>query len=139
MSSAIEPPARHLEGDDALQLLQRALPIAHHAGGSRSDVQAAVAQVEAEWVGRDEPAARVIARWLAGARGAGGATHDAGSGRPFNLIPAPVRFAAELALNDEDERRALAGELGALYARWEEAERLATIADRLLRPDSARD
>jgi hypothetical protein len=34
-----------------------------------------------------------------------------------------------MALHEEDERRALAGELGALYTRWEEAERVARIAD----------
>ncbi len=39
------------------------------------------------------------------------------------------KLALEMALHDEDERRALAGELGALYARWEEAERIARIAD----------
>lgn len=128
-SSALEPPAREVVGDDALRLLQRALPVAHRDGGSAAEVRAAVAQVEAEWVGRDEPAEQVIARWLAGARGARGATYDEASGRPFRLVPAPVRLAAEVALNEDDERRALAGELGALYARWEEAERIARIAD----------
>jgi hypothetical protein len=42
---------------------------------------------------------------------------------------APSRLAFEMALHDEDERRALAGELGALYARWQDAERIARIAD----------
>jgi hypothetical protein len=32
-------------------------------------------------------------------------------------------------LHEEDERRAMAGELGQLYARWEDAERIAKIAD----------
>jgi hypothetical protein len=40
-----------------------------------------------------------------------------------------VRLALEMALHEDDERRAMAGELGALYARWEEAERIARIAD----------
>ena len=39
------------------------------------------------------------------------------------------RLALEIILHEEDERRAMAGELGALYARWEEAERIAKIAD----------
>ncbi len=38
-------------------------------------------------------------------------------------------LALEMALHEDDERRALAGELGALYARWEEAERIARISD----------
>jgi hypothetical protein len=32
-------------------------------------------------------------------------------------------------LHEEDERRAMAGELGELYSRWEQAERIAHIAD----------
>jgi hypothetical protein len=51
------------------------------------------------------------------------------NGRPLDSIPTRVRLAAEMALHEDDERRALAGELGALYARWEEAERIARIAD----------
>jgi hypothetical protein len=39
-----------------------------------------------------------------------------------------------MALHEDDERRAMASELGALYARWEEAERVARIADRELTP-----
>lgn len=37
-------------------------------------------------------------------------------------------------LHEEDERRAMAGELGELYARWENAERIAKIADGELTP-----
>jgi hypothetical protein len=50
---------------------------------------------------------------------------------------APIRLALEMALHEDDERRAMAGELGALYARWEEAERVARIADGDLSPLSA--
>ncbi len=39
------------------------------------------------------------------------------------------RIALEMVLHEEDERRAMAGELGALYARWEDAERIAKISD----------
>ncbi len=49
---------------------------------------------------------------------------------PLLAIPHAQRLALEIALHQEDERRAMAGELGALYARWEEAERTAKIADR---------
>ncbi len=38
-------------------------------------------------------------------------------------------IALEMVLHEEDERRAMAGELGALYARWEDAERVAKISD----------
>ena len=57
---------------------------------------------------------------------------DFPNGRPLDSTPWQVRLAAEMALHEDDERRALAGELGALYARWEEAERIARIADAML-------
>lgn len=46
-----------------------------------------------------------------------------------NVMVEHVQRAAEVMLHEDDERRALAGELGALYARWEAAERIARIAD----------
>ncbi len=44
-------------------------------------------------------------------------------------LPHAQRLALEISLHQDDERRAMAGELGALYTRWEEAERAAKIAD----------
>ncbi len=49
--------------------------------------------------------------------------------RPLSYAPHAQRLALEMSLHNEDERRAMAGELGALYARWEDAERVAKIAD----------
>jgi hypothetical protein len=43
-----------------------------------------------------------------------------------------------LAIHEEQERRALAGELAALASAWKDAEEIAAIADDLLVPDSAR-
>jgi hypothetical protein len=81
------------------------------------------------WIGRDEPAEQAIARWLYDPARARRARIDPARGVPFDGIPAPLRLAAEMALHDDEERRALAGELGALYARWQEAERIARVAD----------
>jgi hypothetical protein len=47
------------------------------------------------------------------------------------LSPAQ-RLALEMALHEDDERRALEGELAALEARWKEAEEIAAISDNLL-------
>lgn len=44
------------------------------------------------------------------------------------------RLALEMALHEESERRALAGELAPLVAAWREAEEVAAIADALLLP-----
>ena len=58
-----------------------------------------------------------------------GRPSDFPNGRPLDSTPLQVRLAAEMALHEDDERRALAGELGALYARREEAERIVRIDD----------
>lgn len=50
-------------------------------------------------------------------------------------IPAPTRLAVEMALHEEQERRALEGELWLLERRWREAEEIAAISDSLLLPE----
>jgi AmiR/NasT family two-component response regulator len=46
-------------------------------------------------------------------------------------LAAPRALALEMALHEVSERRALAGELAELEARWREAEEIARIADSL--------
>src|SRR5262249_23632927 len=47
----------------------------------------------------------------------------------------PVRLALEMALHDDDERRAMEGELAELERRWRAAEVIANIADSLTLPE----
>jgi hypothetical protein len=54
-------------------------------------------------------------------------------------LPAAVRLALEMAAHEEQERRALEGELGELERAWQEAEQIAAIADDLLVPLSVTD
>jgi hypothetical protein len=49
-------------------------------------------------------------------------------------LPVPTRLALEMALHEEQERRALAGELVELELAWRQAEEIAAIADNLLVP-----
>ena len=49
-------------------------------------------------------------------------------------LPARLRLAMEMALHEDDERRALDGALRELESRWREAEEIARIADGLLMP-----
>jgi hypothetical protein len=49
-------------------------------------------------------------------------------------MPGALRLALEIALHEDDEHRAMHGELLQLEARWREAEEIATIADGLLVP-----
>ena len=46
------------------------------------------------------------------------------------MTPA-LRLALEMAVHEDDERRAMAGELDALEQRWRKAEEIARIADSL--------
>ena len=50
----------------------------------------------------------------------------------INKMPKPTKLALEMALHEEQERRALAGELIDLEMAWREAEEVAQIADNLL-------
>jgi hypothetical protein len=45
-------------------------------------------------------------------------------------------LAVEMAVNEENERRALQGELALLEAAWKEAEEVASISDTLVLPES---
>ena len=46
-------------------------------------------------------------------------------------LPKPTKLALEMALHEEQERRALEGELWLLEAAWREAEQVAGISDDL--------
>ncbi|HET6764556.1 MAG TPA: hypothetical protein VFH27_12820 [Longimicrobiaceae bacterium] len=50
---------------------------------------------------------------------------------PANHVSPQLNLALEMVLNDEEERRAMDGELALLEAAWREAESIAEIADRL--------
>jgi len=49
-------------------------------------------------------------------------------------LPAETRLAIEMAVNEENERRALEGELAILEMAWKDAEEIAAIADGLALP-----
>ncbi len=54
----------------------------------------------------------------------------------LSRLPKPTKLALEMALHEEQERRALAGELLDLEAAWRAAEEVAQIADDLLVPEA---
>jgi hypothetical protein len=120
---------RH-SADESPRLLASILGASHvQAAFGRKQVDAAV-NVMVEHVHRaptepGEAAVRLLTNPALGI----GRPGDFPNGRPLDSMPWQVRLAAEMALHEDDERRALAGELGALYARWEAAERIARIAD----------
>ncbi|MDV7399119.1 hypothetical protein RZS08_47355, partial [Arthrospira platensis SPKY1] len=74
--------------------------------------------------------------WAVAQRRAWGAKQTFGDTGDLGAIPRPARLAIEMAVHEERERLALAGELAELERAWLEAERIACIADRLLVPEA---
>lgn len=54
----------------------------------------------------------------------------------FHKLPVAVRLALEMSVHEEDERRAMEGELHQLEERWRDAEVIAKIADGMFVPSS---
>jgi len=119
-------PVVTLEGDLARRTVERAMPLVNGLGGSRKDVDAAVATLA------ENGAEGMMDAWYlqAGVR-----LNVLGvmSSHRTGGVPAPVAraLALEMSLHEESERRALHGELTLLRSAWREAEALAAVADRL--------
>jgi hypothetical protein len=106
-----------------------------NAGGARSSVvQDAVREIERgggphaymDRLVRNPPLSAKALR-----KGDDGAPHIA-------KLPTPARLALEMALHEEQERRALEGELKGLEIAWQAAEEVAAISDDLLLSDDVR-
>ncbi len=115
-----------VSGNDILPLLGKLLPHLNDVGASTHQVAQAVAKVE-----HFGDAAHLLDFVVKGAR-----TDVSPLARQ---IPYEQRLAMEMMAHEESERRALEGELATLHAAWEDAERVAAIADGLLIPDRIRD
>jgi hypothetical protein len=111
-----------LSGSTAIRAAGHILPRLNSWGGTDSQVRGAVARIEE---------ARAPERLFARAS-------DTGA-RTVKKMSAEVRLALEMVAHEESERRALEGELAILEQEWREAEEIASIADRLLIPDSVED
>ena len=134
-----------LQDVDALRAAQRILPAVNRFGGSRTQVQEAVALLE-----RAGSPLRVWERtqdafgWKPGEQRLAERNRHVGlvwdltkiEPHPGTLhsLPAPHRLALEMALHEEQERRAMEGELAELTRAWQEAEEIAGIADQLFTP-----
>jgi hypothetical protein len=107
--------------DAARAVLSRAMLMINHEGASRGEVKQAVAALA------DAPSAEAYIRAVARNRGVLGGQRMEGTKK---LTPTGLR-ALEMALHEEQERRAMEGELAALEAMWRQAEEIAAIADAL--------
>ena len=106
-------------GAEVERLLGQLLPVVNRAGGTATQVQDAVREIET--VGAAHAYVGAAARQASRL----GITALAD-------YPPEVRLALEMAAHEEAERRALEGELALLEQAWREAEELAAIADDLL-------
>jgi hypothetical protein len=111
---------------EALPALGALLPAVNGKGGNRRDVQSAVRLVE-----EAGNATRLMDNAAALAMRIG--SNATTQGR-LTKIPLDVRLALEMVTHEDDERRALEGELAVLEARWKEAEEIANISDNMFVP-----
>ena len=127
-----------LSGADALAAARQLLPRLNHAGGGAKTVAEAVSILElakgsASLFGHAANAKRRVDWEHRGVLTLFRKKKESGGG-PIALLPVEIRLALEMSLHEEDERRALEGELLALEQRWREAEEVAGIADDLTLP-----
>ena len=119
------------EPRDALPALAAFLPLVNGADGTRRHVQTAVELVE-----EAGNATRLLNTAASFAMKHG--WNPTMQGRLSN-IPLEARLALEMITHEDDERRALEGELAALEERWKEAEEIAEISDNMFLPSSITD
>ena len=111
------------EGENARRVAAAIIPHLNGMGGSRRSVQHAVSEIES--LGHPGRFLNKVAN----------REHESSTGGIYVYgMPHPTRLALEMALHEEQERRALEGELWILEHAWKEAEEIAAISDNLLLP-----
>ena len=121
---------RWFEGIEAERFASQIIPRMNRKGGKKSTVASAVREIESH--GHPD---RFLADIVTGDRFRG----KKGVPGYIDKMPAPTKLALEMALHEEEERRALEGELWRLERAWEAAEELAAISDNLLLPTDTAD
>ena len=127
------------EGDDAGRAINAVLPLVNGAGARAHHIREAVSQIESHgdphrFIADSPERGAVTAMRELPAPRRGGKARLPGPGW-VHKMSRPTRLALEMALHEEQERRALEGELAQLERAWREAEEIAAIADNLLLPE----
>ncbi|MBD0320516.1 MAG: hypothetical protein ICV87_09300 [Gemmatimonadetes bacterium] len=127
-----------LVGRDARRALERSLVRVNEKGGKRDQLREAVGLIAAS---SPEEYIRATARRRVtlGKRGESERGPSAFDRRDRRVITPVHALALEMALHEEQERRAMEGELSILEAAWRDAEPIAAIADRLALDPGARE
>ena len=127
------------EGPEAMRLASLVVPAVNRFGGSRSTVAAAVNEIEQtggpeRYVSQLAQRAHVVT--AVRDRGKRGRRRGkVGTTGLYGLTPVD-RLGLEMALHEDAERRAMAGELALLESAWRDAEEIAGIADDMFLPAS---
>jgi hypothetical protein len=122
-----------LHGEPALEAARRLLPMVNGNGAPAARVRDAVRTLDelagegGDLFGR---ATGRLREWSA--------RQTSGDSGALLHLPAEARLALEMAAHEDRERRALEGELAELERAWQDAERIAAIADDLAIPDGVR-
>jgi hypothetical protein len=124
---------RVFSGERALGYAGKVMPGINEAGGSPRVVQEAVERIEA--AGGPEP---FLLTGLPESDMSRGRMRHKPAGM-VNKHPRSTKLALEMALHEEQERRAMEGELWLLEIAWKEAEEIAAISDSLLLPEGTTD
>jgi len=119
-----------IRGQEADNAARQLLPLIN-GFGARPSVVSSAATLASTWSNASEGFAYSLAR--AREVHAKQLYGDLGS---LSYLPPAMRLALEMSLHEEQEQRALAGELAELERTWREAEIVAGIADDLLTPAS---
>jgi hypothetical protein len=140
-ATALAPPQPTViaRGDEALAAARILLPRLNARGGTAATVRDAVDVLERTPSAHDlflRAAQPNQKRSILYSR-VGSRSHDVHF--PLVQLPAAQRLALEMSLHEEDERRALEGELTVLETRWKEAEEIAAISDDMFLPSSILD
>jgi hypothetical protein len=129
-----------IDGPGARRLATKLAPTFNPDGGRKEDVLRAVKRIEEKgdaesylrWLARNRRSER---NWMKRKDPVTGERIPAGtSSDTFYVQGQEVALAVEMAVNEENERRALESELEFLEEAWKDAEEIASISDRLVLP-----
>jgi len=128
-------PSVRITGGDVAPVLLKALPVLNRSG-SKADLDHAVGEIfEQGGPGAFAENALADRRWKKWASIRPKPIESAEVGYVASM-PVHLRLGLEMALAEQREEEALAGELSALEAAWREAEEIAAIADNLILPEN---
>ncbi len=124
--------AEVFEGEEAIRVATTLLPAVNFAGANKTSVRAAVQRLEtfsgsegyldALWAGRADQLTKTTRKGVV-------------KPKTLQSLTGATRITLEMALHEEQERRAIRGELHVLEAAWREAEEIANIADNMFVPE----